>query len=644
VISGQTLGPVELSLDGAPAPPELLWRKHLALLIYLARSPRSRSRDHLVALLWPEKPETAARHSLTAAISLFRRHLGETAVITEAGRLRLAPETVSLDLERFESLAGTGAWEEAAAMVGGEFLEGFSIPSAPGFDDWLDQERTAVRKRSVEVLTNHSEQLTRRGQAPDAIPVAARALALDPTSELALHSLMKSLMLAGDRAGALEQFERFSARLRDELGTSPSIETRALVERIRQERSIRPQTMGRRNEDSALVRFTLVGRGAELSQLVETARAAQVNRHAAALLIEGNSGSGKTRLSEELLSRLRLDGVAVAAVRAVEADQAEEWGGVFALARSGLVNVPGVAAAHPSGLAPFVERLSEWQDRFGSVRHNGTPFPPGRALSEVLRAATDEQPVALAVDDAHWLDHASLLALIAMLRDLASAPLIVVLAADLHPGRAELDELRTHLGRDLFGEAVLLSNLDGNALRSLAQLMLPRYGSEEIERVVRRVALDSAGLPLLAVELFQAIAQGMDLQGTAGAWPQPLRTLDQTLPGELPDVVVAAIRIGFRRLSHGAQQVLSQAAVLGDRVSAELLSQIAGISPEELTPILDELEWHRWLVSEPRGYSFLARVVRQVIAEDMLTPGQRQRVLDAAAHLSPLPRNSPVER
>ena len=634
MISGQTLGRVELSVDGAPAPPELLWRKHLALLIYLARSPRSRSRDHLVALLWPEKPETAARHSLTAAISLFRRYLGETSVITEAGRLRLAPQTVSLDLERFESLAGTGAWEQAAAMVGGEFLEGFSIPTAPGFDDWLDQERTAVRKRSIEVLINHSEQLIRWGRAPDAAPVAARALALDPTSELALHSLMKSLMLAGDRAGALEQFEKFSGRLRDELGTAPSTETRTLAERIRQERSIRPQTMGRRKEDSGLVRFTLVGREAELSQLVETAQAAQVNRHAAALLIEGDSGSGKTRLSEELLSRLRLDGVAIAAVRAVEADQDDEWGGVFALARSGLVNVPGVAAAHPSALAAFVERLSEWQDRFGSVRQNGMPFPPGRALSEVLRAATDEQPVAVAVDDAHWLDHASLLALIAMLRDLASAPLLVILAADAHPGRAELDELRTHLGRDLFGKAVLLSNLDGDGLRSLAQLMLPRYGSEEIERVVRRVALDSAGLPLLAVELFQAIAQGMDLQGSAGAWPQPLRTLDQTLPGDLPDVVVAAIRIGFRRLSPGAQQVLSQAAVLGDRISPDLLSHIAGMSVEELTPILDELEWHRWLVSETRGYSFLARVVRQVVEQDMLTPGQRLRVMEAAARVS----------
>lgn len=634
MISGQTLGLIELSVDGAPAPPELLWRKHLALLIYLARSPRSRSRDHLVALLWPEKPETAARHSLTAAVSLFRRYLGDTAVITEAGRLRLAPQTVSLDLERFESLASSGAWEQAAALVGGDFLEGFSVPSAPGFDDWLEQERTAVRKRSVEVLINHAEQLIRWGRAPEAIPVAARALAVDPTAESAVQSLMKSLVLAGDRTGALEEFERFSARLRDELGTAPSGETRTLAERVRQERWIRPGALGRRKEDSGLVRFTLVGRETELSQLLETARAAQANRHAAVLLIEGDSGSGKTRLSEELLSRLRLDGVAVAAVRAVEADQDQEWGGVFGLARSGLVNMAGVAAAHPSALAAFTERLTEWQDRFGSVRQNGQPFSPGRALSEVLRAVTDERPVALAVDDAHWLDHSSLLALIAMLRDLASGPLLLVLAADLHPGRAELDELRTRLGRDLHGDAILLSNLDGDALRSLAQLMLPRYGNEEIDRVVRRVAHDSAGLPLLAVELFQAIAQGMDLPGSPSAWPQPLRTLDQTLPGELPDVVVAAIRIGFRRLSHGAQQVLSQAAVLGDRTSPELLSRIVGMAPEELAPILDELEWHRWLVSETRGYSFLARVVRQVIAQDMLTPGQRQRVLEAAARLS----------
>jgi DNA-binding SARP family transcriptional activator len=41
-----TLGLIRVEIDGKPAPPELLWRKHLALLLYLARSPKgTRSRE-----------------------------------------------------------------------------------------------------------------------------------------------------------------------------------------------------------------------------------------------------------------------------------------------------------------------------------------------------------------------------------------------------------------------------------------------------------------------------------------------------------------------------------------------------------------------------------------------------------------------
>jgi len=94
--------------------------------------------------------------------------------------------------------------------------------------------------------------------------------------------------------------------------------------------------------------------------------------------------------------------------------------------------------------------------------------------------------------------------------------------------------------------------------------------------------------------------------------------------------VVAAIRIGFRRLSPSAQRVLAAASVLGDLVAASLLEKVLSQSPEDTALALDELEWHRWLVAEPRGYSFVARLVRRVVERDMLTPGQRQRVLVAA--------------
>ena len=122
------------------------------------------------------------------------------------------------------------------------------------------------------------------------------------------------------------------------------------------------------------------------------------------------------------------------------------------------------------------------------------------------------------------------------------------------------------------------------------------------------------------------MALGLDLRGTPGAWPEPLKTLDQTLPGELPDTVTAAIRVGFRRLSPSAQRALSVAAVLGDRVPLEKLAQALGLELADVVGALDELEWNRWLVCDSRGYTFVARVVQQVVAQDMLTPGQRQRI------------------
>src|SRR3989442_15788364 len=74
---------------------------------------------------------------------------------------------------------------------------------------------------------------------------------------------------------------------------------------------------------------------------------------------------------------------------------------------------------------------------------------------------------------------------------------------------------------------------------------------------------DSAGIPLLVVALLHAVAAGFEPSETQPPWPRPTETFEQTLPGELPDNVVAAIRINFRRLSAEAQRVLVAAAGLG---------------------------------------------------------------------------------
>lgn len=613
----RTLGPVDLSVNGAGAPAELLWAKNLALLVYLARSPkRARTREHLIGLFWGDKPEKSARHSLNQAVRTLRSHLGE-GVVSDARQVKLAPGTVELDTERFEACAAAHDWAGAAALVAGEFLEGFSVPRASRLDDWIASERTLWRKRSVDVLLHRTEELLNAGSVGPAREMGLRALDSEPGSDAVIRAVMRCLALAGDRAGALERYDTFATRLRAEVGAEPDPETQALAHRVRRERTWRLPARTGDEAGAESRRAPLVGRTSELERLLEAWATCRRERRPAVAIIEGDAGTGKTRLAEEVLARARLDGAAVAAVRAVEADTEDAWSGVLGIARGGLLDAPGVAGAAPAALL--------------TLRGEGiTEESPSRAVSEVLRAVAEEQPLLVLVDDAQWADRESLLALGSAARDLTGAPVFLLLTVAPQPPRAELDALRVRIGRELSGAATRLEPLPGDALRALARWALPGYGEMELDRVTRRVATDSAGIPLLAVELLHAVAVGLDLRESRGAWPEPFRTLDQTLPGDLPDAVVAAIRIGFRRLSPSAQRALAAAAVLGGRVAPARLARASGLDDETVAAALDELEWQRWLNAEPRGYAFVARIVRDVIERDMVTPGQRQRIRDAA--------------
>src|SRR2546429_1645350 len=142
----RVLGPVQVTVAGADAPPELLWRKHVALLVYLARSPRrSRTREHLTGLLWSDRDERQARHSLSEALRVLRRALGDERLLADVDQVRLASDAVTLDCDRFAELCERRDWTPAAALVDGEFLEGLAIPEATDFENWLAAERAQRR-------------------------------------------------------------------------------------------------------------------------------------------------------------------------------------------------------------------------------------------------------------------------------------------------------------------------------------------------------------------------------------------------------------------------------------------------------------------------------------------------------------------
>ena len=628
----QTLGTLEVTMDGAEAPSELLWKKNVALLLYLARAPKRRcTREQLIGLLWPDKDDAAARQSVREAIRMVRHYVGDERLKTTGDVIQLQDNTVALDTDEFERLVKQRDWESTTPLINGRFLDGFKISDAAGFEDWLTIERSHWNARSLEALLNHADARLDAGDELGADAPLHKAREIDPLSQRALRAAMRRVAVANDRSGALRLFDEFQKEAqRESLALEP--ETKALVERLRNGRTWHlPKEALSPDRSVAWRRAPLLGRQRELATALghwRTARTREGGGHLSLLVLEAESGGGKTRFIEEVVTRVGLDGGVALAMRAVPADLEHPASAMLGLARGGLLDAPGVAGANPAALASLAAQMSEWAERFPQ-KNSAPSWSVDAAVTEVLRVTSAEQPLLVVFDDAQWIDAASYQSIEQMTRDLARAPILIVLAATPEPAPPKLAELRARLGRDLGGAAITLGKLTLEAIRELVQWALPTYTGDDADRLARRIAADSAGLPLLAVEICHAMAQGLDLEATSGLWPHPQRTLDSTFPGDLPDTIVAAIRVGFRCLSRAAQQALVATAVLGEPVSAKKIGVATSLAGDALHAALDELEWRRWLVAEARGYAFVARIVRDVVARDMVTEGERQRILAA---------------
>ncbi|GIW53427.1 MAG: hypothetical protein KatS3mg081_2782 [Gemmatimonadales bacterium] len=614
MIELKCLGPPSVTVRGSKAPRSLLWRKNFALLVYLALSPRGRTRDHLMALFWPESDQGKARHSLNEALRVLRRTLGD-ALIAEGDVVRLAEGAVTTDLETPEP--------------DGLFLEGFSLKDAPEFEEWLLRERERLRARSAGRLVESAEHALAQGQTSRAREIAERILKIDPYNEEALRILLRAMALEGARSLALERFERFREAMERELGASCDPETGALAARIRRGEVRAASAPGVIEPGTPPV--PLVGRARGVLEALLAEWKSACAGGARILLVMGDPGTGKTRLLDELAARARLDGAIVAYTRAHGGDPVESvvagWlRGGLAVAELGgapAAAIVGLAAVDPDLMAKFPGSKS------------AEPLELSQALIAAVLAAAESRPVLVVLDDAHR-SHLAVPGLLSRLAEQGrGARIAIALASGPNPPPA-VDQVRQRLGRELPGVELRTHSFCREDLLELVSWVLPHYAPEQVARLARRVMSDTGGNPFLAVEMVRAVQHGLSLREDsiggrqAAEWPAPRKTLDDTLPAELPGSVVAALRLRYRAVSDSAQRVLSALAVLEGRSSFGLLARATGLPVSNLEQALDELEWERWIVADPGGYAFVTRLAREVILSEMVTAGEQRRIRERA--------------
>jgi DNA-binding SARP family transcriptional activator len=238
MIELHTLGVLDLRApDGGEVRGVLQQPKRLALLAYLtADSPRRfHRRDTLLALFWPDLDESHARAALRRSLHFLRTSLGADVI---AGRgdeeVGVPEEFLWCDATALESACRAGDPERAVSLYRGPFLTGLHVEGAASeLQDWLDAERSRLRRLAAEAAGLLMERAEREGRAADAARWARRALELAPEDEAALRHLLTLLDRAGDRPAAIQAYEDFARRMAHELELDPAPETRALADSIR---------------------------------------------------------------------------------------------------------------------------------------------------------------------------------------------------------------------------------------------------------------------------------------------------------------------------------------------------------------------------------------------------------------------------
>jgi serine/threonine-protein kinase len=210
--------------------------KRLALLAYLALTARTgpTRRDTLLALLWPELDQTRARKALNKAVHFVRHALGDAALVSRTTEdLSVDSSLVWCDAVALVDASDGGRIDEALELYGGELLPGFYTDASPAFEEWLDRERTRLRRLAADAARRLARDREHAREFTSAVIFARRAAELSGDDERAVREVLELLDRLGDRAGALDAYERFARRLATEFDAEPAAETKQLIAQIR---------------------------------------------------------------------------------------------------------------------------------------------------------------------------------------------------------------------------------------------------------------------------------------------------------------------------------------------------------------------------------------------------------------------------
>jgi DNA-binding CsgD family transcriptional regulator len=329
---------------------------------------------------------------------------------------------------------------------------------------------------------------------------------------------------------------------------------------------------------STLMFEEVAGRDAELEAVEEFL--AKTSHGAAALVLEGEAGMGKTTLWRAAVDRADVLGLTVLQAEPVESETTLSFTGIGDLFEPVLDEVL-------DGLAPVQRRALSRALALGE--EEGPALDPRVlrvAVMNAIRLLAAERPVLLAIDDSQWLDYASSAALAYGVRRFRSERVGLLLSRRSGLESVLLEELLRSPARSRF----TLVDVDPLAAADLGRVIHAHLGASLPRPLLGEVHLASGGNPFFALEIVRMLRR----TGASIEAGQPL-----PLPESLHDLVNGRVAA----LSNESREFLLAAAAHAHPTIA-ITESASGIAcADGLEPALDarvvELDGERIRFTHP---------------------------------------------
>ena len=215
-LSIDLLGSPRVVVDGEPRP-RPRGTKTWALLAVLALSDTPVPRERLAGLLFSEAADPLAALRWTA--SELRRLLGAPESVNGDPLALVPPTGTRIDVD----LVLRGERDEAMGLpgLGRPLLEGVNPDAGAAFELWVEGERRRVEAATEAVLHEAASACLAHDQAARAVELSQRLVNMNPLDENFHVLLVRSLVAAGDQAGAEAHVDTATRLLVEELGIGP---------------------------------------------------------------------------------------------------------------------------------------------------------------------------------------------------------------------------------------------------------------------------------------------------------------------------------------------------------------------------------------------------------------------------------------